>query len=73
MAVLSETYLIQRESVTGTVRLVQTRLFDPTTFQSANTRATIEMFSALTEQLLAQEKLLMESYQTALARLGTKS
>ncbi len=60
---------IQRESVMGTSNLFQSRLFERGTFGPADAAATLQMFAALTEQLLAQEEMLIDSYSTVLRKL----
>jgi hypothetical protein len=69
VALLSETYLIQRDLVMGTSKLIQDRLFERATFDRSNTKATLLMISVLMEQLTVQEKLLIESSRAALAKL----
>ena len=69
VSLLSQTYLLQRTSVSGSTKLVQDAIFDRRSFTPSDTRATVRLLLAIMQQLTAQEQVLIERYRTVLARL----
>jgi hypothetical protein len=69
---LSKVYRIQRQYRGSTVMLFQDRLFSHPTFDPSSTRATMALLEALTQQLVAVEEVLAQTYREALRGLPAR-